>query len=443
MISVLKTARAMSVALFLFIFLIEPESAMAEPAEFRLDNGVTVVYEKVPGVKVVSVQAWIKTGSVNETPEISGISHFLEHILFKGTKNFKPGEIDSYLDARGGRNNAFTSTDVTNYYVTIPTAEAEAAFNVISDMVFEASFIPDEIEKEKPVVLQEINRKYDDPSYKMWQDLMESLFRGTPYEMQVIGKPETVESFTREKLLSYYNKFYHPKNIVLVVVGDINKEEVSKLAKKYFSKERDITPGKRYEGENKVTFIEPVNKVFEADVNVEYAVIGFPEGAQDLKTVYADEVLSEILSGGEYSLLNQILKIEKDVVVYVDDISMFNKYNGVFGIFAVLKPGGGEAFKKEALIILKDVASGKIDPLSVEKAKNRLKSQSVFQSEKVSSLANDIGFAYVLDMKDYYLNYLKGISAVSVKDVADAAKRMTAGPMYFGETVPKGFRAER
>ncbi len=433
----------MAVALFSFIFLAEPESVMAEPAEFKLDNGVTVVYEKVPGVKVVSVQSWIKTGSVNETPEISGISHFLEHILFKGTKNFKPGEIDSYLDARGGSNNAFTSMDVTNYYVTIPTAEAEAAFKVVSDMVFDALFIPEEIEKEKPVVLQEINRKYDDPSYKMWQDLMESLFGGTPYEMQVIGKPETVKALTREKLLAYYNRFYHPSNIILVVVGDIDKEKVKELAERYFSKTRDVAPGKRYEGGNKTTFTKPVRRTFEADVNVEYAVIGFPEGAQSLKTVYADEVLSEVLSGGEYSLLNQILKVDKNIVVYTSDMSMFNRYNGVFGIFAVMKPGNGEAFKNEALAVLKDVASGKLDPARVEKAKNRLKSQSVFQSENVSSLANDIGFAYILDMKEYYLNYRKGIEAVTVKDVAEAAKRLTAGPMYFGETVPKGFKAEK
>lgn len=433
----------MAVALLSFIFLAEPESVMAEPAEFKLDNGVTVVYEKVPGVKVVSVQSWIKTGSVNETPEISGISHFLEHILFKGTKNFKPGEIDSYLDARGGSNNAFTSMDVTNYYVTIPTAEAEAAFKVVSDMVFEALFIPEEIEKEKPVVLQEINRKYDDPSYKMWQDLMESLFGGTPYEMQVIGKPETVKALTREKLLAYYNRFYHPSNIILVVVGDIEKERVKELAEGYFSKTRDVAPGKGYEGGNKTTFTKPVRRTFEADVNVEYAVIGFPEGAQSLRTVYADEVLSEVLSGGEYSLLNQILKVDKNIVVYTSDMSMFNRYNGVFGIFAVMKPGNGEAFKNEALAVLKDAASGRLAPARVEKAKNRLKSQSVFQSENVSSLANDIGFAYILDMKEYYLNYRKGIEAVTVKDVAEAARRLTAGPVYFGETVPMGFKAEK
>ena len=126
---------------------------MSAPVEKKLDNGLTVLYEKVPGVKVVSVQCWIKTGSVNENEKISGISHFLEHMLFNGTKKFKPGDIDEYLAAKGGYNNAFTSLDVTNYYVTIPTDEAEAAYEVISDMVFNALLLQSEIDREKPVVI--------------------------------------------------------------------------------------------------------------------------------------------------------------------------------------------------------------------------------------------------------------------------------------------------
>lgn len=410
---------------------------MAAPSEHKLDNGVTVLYEKVPGVKVVSVQSWIKTGSVNETPEISGISHFLEHILFKGTKRFKPGEIDVFLDSKGGYNNAFTSTDVTNYYVTIPTAEAEAAFEVVSDMVFDALFIPEEIEKEKPVVIQEMSRKYDDPSYKMWQDYIESLFKGTPYEREVIGTPDTVNALTKEKLLDYYNKFYHPNNITLVIVGDIEEQEALALAKKYFSKTRKVEAGKAYDGSAKVAFDKPENKEFKADVNVVYSVLGFPAGRQDIDTVYANEVLSEILSGGEYSLMTEILRDDKKLVTYASDIGIFNKYHDVFGAFAIIPGGNAEAFRDAALNIFKNIAAGKIDPKRIEKAKNRLKSKKTFEAENVSSLAQDIGFAYVLDFKDYYLNYNKGIDAVTAEDVAEAAKRLTSGPMYFAKTVPE------
>lgn len=412
---------------------------MANTSEFKLDNGVTVIYKYVPNIKIVSVQSWIKTGSVNEDREISGISHFLEHILFKGTKNFKADEIDAFLDGKGGYNNAFTSTDVTNYYVTIPTKEVDAAFKVVSEMVFNALFLPKEIEKEKPVVLQEINRKYDDPSYKMWQDFMETLFKGTPYEMQVIGTPETVKSLNQDKLKNYYNKFYHPENMVLVVVGDIEKDEVEKLSKKYFSVKRDVSVGKSYDGKNKLDFNNDIHRVFKADVNIEYAILGYATPPQTIETIFADEVLSEILSGGEYSLLNDVLKNQKNIVMYVSDMSMFNKYNGIFGVYAAMEVGKGEIFKKETLAILDDIKKGKIDKKRLEKAKNRLKSHSVYEAEKVSSLANNIGFSYILDVKDYYLNYEKGIDKVTLDDVVESAKRLTKSPLYFGETIPKGY----
>ncbi len=407
---------------------------MSAPIEIKLDNGITVLYEKVPAVKVVSVQCWIKTGSVNENDKISGISHFLEHMLFNGTKKFKAGEIDEYLDARGGYNNAFTSLDVTNYYVTIPTDEVEAAYEVVSDMVFNALLLQSEIDREKPVVIQEINRKYDDPSYQMWQDLQATLFEGTPYARQVIGSSDTVTNFTRQEIVDYYNKFYHPQNMILVIVGDIEKDVALNLAKKYFNQTRDVAAGKMYNGENKITFTESVNKTFKADVNVDYAVFSFPTEGQNLKTAYAEEVFTEILSGGEYSLLNEIIKNQNGTAIYVTDIGLLNHYNGLFGAMAIVPKGNSSKFKNEAMTIINDIANGNIEDYRIEKAKNRLKSKNIFEKENVSSLAQNIGYAYTLDFKDYHLNYESGIDKVTKEDIIIAAKKMTSGPMYFGIT---------
>lgn len=418
----------------LFLIFIFSENVMSAPIETKLDNGVTVLYEKVPGVKVVSVQCWIKTGSVNENDKLSGISHFLEHMLFNGTKKFKPGEIDEYLDAKGGYNNAFTSLDVTNYYVTIPVDEAEAAYEVVSDMVFNALLLQSEIDREKPVVLQEINRKYDDPSYKMWQDLQATLFEGTPYARQVIGSSETVSAFTRQEIVDYYNRFYHPQNMTLVIVGDIEEKQALDLAAKYFNQTRDVPAGKLYKGENQVTFTKSIDKNFKADVNVDYAVFSFPTGKQDINTVYAEEVFAEVLSGGEYSLLNEIIKNQNNTAIYVTDIGLFNHYNGLFGAMAVVPKGNGEKFRNEAMEIINNIAAGNIEESRIEKAKNRLKSKNIFEEENVSSLAQNIGYAYVLDFKDYHLNYENGIDKVTKEDIVAAAQKMTSGPMYFGIT---------
>lgn len=418
----------------LFLIFIFSENVMSAPIETKLDNGVTVLYEKVPGIKVVSVQCWIKTGSVNENDKLSGISHFLEHMLFNGTKKFKSGEIDEYLDAKGGYNNAFTSLDVTNYYVTIPVDEAEAAYEVVSDMVFNALLLQSEIDREKPVVLQEINRKYDDPSYKMWQDLQATLFEGTPYARQVIGSSETVSAFTKQEIVDYYNRFYHPQNMTLVIVGDIEEKQALDLAAKYFNQTRDVPAGKLYKGENQVTFTKSIDKNFKADVNVDYAVFSFPTGEQDINTVYAEEVFAEVLSGGEYSLLNEIIKNKNNTAIYVTDIGLFNHYNGLFGAMAVVPKGNGEKFRNEAMEIINNIAAGNIEESRIEKAKNRLKSKNIFEEENVSSLAQNIGYAYVLDFKDYHLNYENGIDKVTKEDIVAAAKKMTSGPMYFGIT---------
>ncbi len=410
---------------------------MAVPIEYKLDNGLKVIFEYVPGVKVVSVQSWIQTGSVNETPEISGISHFLEHILFKGTTKFKPGEIDTYLDSKGAYNNAFTSFDVTNYYVTIPTDEAEAAFEVVSQMVFEALLLADEIEKEKPVVLQEIKRSYDDPNYNLWLDVQQNLLGGTPYERKIIGTPETVSSFTRETLLDYYNKYYHPENMTLVIVGDIEDSKVRELATQYFSYKRDVEVGKMYDGTNKNTFTKPVTSEFSADIATEYVFVGYPTGTQTTEEMYADSVMMEILSGGEYSILNERLKLDNNIVISVNDVGMFNKYHGFFGIVAEVATGNADKFKAETKNILSDMINGNIDAKRIEKAKNRLKSKELFQAQDVSSLANEIGFSYVLGFKDYYQNYQQGITDVSLEDIKSSAKRLTSTPEYNGKTIPK------
>ena len=403
----------------------------------KLPNGVTLIYQNVPDVGVVTVQSFIGTGSVNESIEISGISHFLEHILFKGTKNFKPGEIDVYLDSLGGENNAFTSSDLTNYYVTIPTKNVEAAFEVVSDMVFNAQFIKDEIEKEKPVVVQEIMRKYNDPSYMMWQDLLHTIFLGTPYEREVIGTVETVNALTQENLLKYYNSYYHPENMFLTVVGDIDKKEVEKLALKYFNQKRDVDLGKRYKGLDKVEFTKSVDKVFTADIDMEYVVLAFPTEEKLSSTIYANEVLSEMLAGGEFSLFNEILKNQKRLVIYTSDLSLNHKYNGLMGAFAVTAPDNADKFRDEALKIIQDIADGKIDDKVIEKAKNRLKSDNIYSYERVSSLANELGYAYTLDMEDYYLNFVNGINAVTKKDLMKYATELLDKPMYYAKTIGK------
>lgn len=410
-------------------------NVLAQQTE-TLNNGLTLIYKQIPNVKVVSVQAWIKTGSVNETDKESGISHFLEHLVFKGTKKYKPGDIDSVVESNGGVLNAATSKDYTFYYVTAPSHKAEVAFDTISEMVFRAQFIPEEIEKEKPVVVQEIKRKYDRPTAKMWEQFAEIMFSDTPYSREVIGTEETVNSFTREMIVDYYNRYYHPENITLVVVGDMPYADAEKLADKYFSQKRPVEAGESYSSKSTVSFDENISGVIKKDISQEYGIISYPAKGLLESDVYSLEVLSEVLSGGEFSVLNMRLKYDKPLVNSISGGYYGVRTTGAFLFTYNSQPGKSDDIKNEIIKTIGDLG----DILSegaIEKAKNRLKSQSVFQREKSSSEANDIGYSYTVGRPDYYHDFLEKMSEVNKDSIMASVRNVFNRNYLWLRTVPE------
>jgi len=409
-------------------------NVLAEQME-KLDNGLTLIYKQIPNVKVVSVQTWIKTGSVNETEPENGISHFLEHMVFKGTEKFAPGDIDTLVESSGGVMNAATSKDYTFYYVTAPSHKAEVAFDTISEMVFKAQFLPEEIAKEKPVVVQEIKRKFDRPTADMWTEFAEIAFRGTPYSREVIGTEANVNAFTREMLLDYYNRYYHPENMTLVVVGDIDFKDVHKLAEQYFSYKRDVDAGHIYDELSILKLDENIEKVIKRDISQEYGVISFPAGGLLNSDVYSLEVLGEVLSGGEFSVLNMRMKYDNPLVNSISGGFYGVRTRGTFVFTYNAQPGKSEVIKQEILKTIGDL-DAIISDEAIEKAKNRLKSQSVFQREKSSSEANDIGYSYTVGRPDYYHDFIEKMGNVSRESILQSVKNVFNKHYVWLRTLP-------
>lgn len=401
-----------------------------------LDNNITLIYKYIPNVKVVSVQTWMKTGSANETEKESGISHFLEHMVFKGTEKYAPSDIDEIVESRGGMMNAATSKDYTFYYITIPSYNAEVAFDTISEMVFRAKFIPDEIEKEKPVVVQEIKRGEDSPTSKMWEDFSAEMFKGTPYAREIIGTEETVNSFNHDMLMDYYKRYYHPDNMTLVVVGDMAFDEVKSLAKKYFGYKRDVPAGKRYETDTVGKITKNTETVVRKNINQEYGIFAYPSAGLLKSDVFSLEVLSEILSGGEFSVLNKKFRYDNDIVNSINAGYYGLKHTGTF-IFTYNAPlNRGEIIKTEILKTVSEMKSYLTDE-NIEKAKNRLKSQSVFQREKTSSEANDIGHSYTVGLPEYYDNFLENINKVDKMSIETAFGKIFNSHYVWTRTLPE------
>ena len=182
----------------------------------RLENGLTVIVKNVPN-KVVTLDAWINTGSANENDSLNGISHFLEHMMFKGTPRYGVGQLDQMIMNVGGVWNAGTSKDFTHYYVTVASPYFHTALDAISDMLQNALIDATEFDKERLVILEEYRRKQDDPSGVLFDELYELCYSEGPYRRSVIGTFESISKTTRDDMYDYYTRYYTPDNMVLML----------------------------------------------------------------------------------------------------------------------------------------------------------------------------------------------------------------------------------
>ncbi|HVT83502.1 MAG TPA: pitrilysin family protein, partial [Phycisphaerae bacterium] len=200
------------------------EKLWREPVErYTLPNGLTVLLKRDPAAPVSSVQVWVKTGSIHEGAALgAGLSHFLEHMLFKGTEHRAGREISAAVQAHGGYINAYTTFDRTVYYIDVPSEHTGVAIDLLADATLRSILPADEVAKEKDVILREIDMCLDDPDQRLAQSLFETAFRVHPYRQPIIGHRDVFAANTREDLLAYYRARYVPNNLVLVVAGDFD-----------------------------------------------------------------------------------------------------------------------------------------------------------------------------------------------------------------------------
>jgi predicted Zn-dependent peptidase len=194
----------------------------------KLDSGLTIVTEHVESVQSVSVGIWAKTGSRNETSKQSGVTHFLEHMLFKGTESRSSLDIAMSMESVGGYLNAFTSSEYTCYYSRCLNTQLERALDVLSDMVLHPSFPEDEVKKEKKVVIEEMKMYRDSPDDFLFEQFSGHVFKGHPLGRPVIGYEDTVSAFSRRDLYDYMEERYQPSNLLIAVAGNVDHEKVIK-----------------------------------------------------------------------------------------------------------------------------------------------------------------------------------------------------------------------
>lgn len=409
---------------------------------YERENGHKIVLAHKEG-EMVNVSSWVKTGSINEDDKNNGISHFLEHLMFKGTNKYKVGEFDRMLEAKGAIVNAATWKDYTFYYVTLPKGaggkDFELALNLHADMMmnpvspYEELGAPFDLndnsvtdKRERHVVIEEIRMRKDQPWTKVYNVCNKNMYTNHPYRRDVIGTPEIISQVTREDIDNYYRTFYTPKNITTIVVGDFNHEEVLNLLSEKFD-----FPN-RTEGAKTVNEIDsPVSetKYIESSANVQTSYLMFGwlgPRANELKASICLDLVSIIFGEGSSSRLRQNL-IEK-LPERIFNLIGSEHYQFKDGNNFFIQANFDSEFKEKAIELVKkelaDLLANPITEDELSKAKKRTKSRFANAAETVSEIGETIGY-YMTVCDDLKLveDYLADLESITVKDLEDSIKK--------------------
>jgi len=410
-----------------------PESAQSEliklingieTKKYVLDNGLTIITKEDHSSALVAIEARIGSGSTTEEEFTgSGISHFVEHMLFKGTAIRRVGEIDKEIKSLGGSMNAFTSHDYTGYRITVPSQHFKKAMSILKDALFNSSFDARELEKERNVILKEIKLNRDEPARYLSRLLWSTAFRTHPYQHPVIGYEALFRKLTRKDLLKYYKRMYVPNNITLAVVGDLDMELAYRDIKNDFQNvERGILVDIKRASEHKQISKRELKKTEE--IKLAYFGLGYRSTSIFSKDLFALDVLAAILGEGTSSRLNQTLYREKELVYSIGAWNYTPMDPGLFIISGVTEPEKVEKTLEEISHQLDVIKKDGIGEDELTKAKNSALSSYIFSRQTVSGQASDL-VASELITGDYNFSkrYVEGIDSVELEDIKRVASR--------------------
>lgn len=411
--------------LVLFAFFCITQNVFAmDYSVYKLDNGQTVIIKEVHDNPIVTIDTWIKTGSINENDKNNGVAHFLEHLFFKGTTKHPTGEFDRILESKGAQTNAATSKDFTHYYITLPSKYFETAIDLHADMLMNPLIPRKELEKERKVVIEEIAKTNDNPENKLYENMVQSFYINHPYKRKVIGKKEIIENISREEIFNFYNSWYNPSNMITVVVGDIDTTQALDLIKKNFNRpETKNCKNPKYKSDKNIE--KQIEITAKDKVKNGYMLIGFRGVPQENRAdSYALDVLATILGDGRTSKLYQAVKEQKQLAYSISAGHASMKDDSLVFVRANFTPENKDKVKKAIFDEITKVRNGNIDEQEISTAKNIIERDTFYARESTSNIANELGYTTLVygDAK-YYDEYIDNIKKVTKADLIRVAKK--------------------
>jgi zinc protease len=383
-----------------------------------LDNGLVILTKEVHTSPIVTSMIWYRVGSRNEELGQTGKSHFLEHMLFKGTDRFKKGEIDLLTLKNGGGNNAFTSHDFTAYYFNFASDRWEIALEIEADRMVNCLFEPDEFEAEKKVVIEELKTGLDSPWGLLHQEEEATAFKVHPYRNPIVGWLQDVERATAEEQQAYYHRFYHPNNATLVLAGDFDTDQVLAKVERAFGSIPMGSPAPR------MVLEEPPQRgerrlVVRWRSKVPRLAIAYHAPQIAHADTYALQLLGVMLSEGKASRLYQRMVEREQLVTFVSAEYGEAKDPTLFHIRAEAR-GEHSAAEMETSIYkeLDSIAAGEVSEHELDRAKHQIEAHFILSRERTLDQAILLGQIETLHGIDYIDSYLQGINAVTGADVA-------------------------
>jgi len=386
----------------------------------KLPSGVTVLLRELHIAPVAEVQIWAAVGSADEREGESGLAHFHEHMLFKGTETRGVGEVAGAVESAGGRINAFTSFDATCYHATLPSDSLALGLEVLADAVQHSVFDPGEVAREVEVVLEEIRRSDDDPQHVLGDALFSTVFQVHPYRAPVLGTPASVAGFDAEKLRLFYRRWYAPDNLVVVAAGDFDGDALFARIQAAFA---NAKPGKP----TRARPVEPPQQglrlsLLERDferASLELCWPAVPFRHEDAPLL---DLLAFVLGQGESSRLERRVKEELALADRIDASCYTPLDAGVFGIGADLDPEHAPALVEAVIREVECLRREPVGDEELEKARRNFLAAKAWEQESVSGLARKLGSSFLLTGDPAFEDaYLARVSKASREELLRAA----------------------
>lgn len=396
-----------------------------------LPGGLRVVSESVPGALSASFGIWVGVGSVDETPREAGAAHYLEHLLFKGTKRRSALEISSALDAVGGEMNAFTAKEHTCFYATVLASDLPLAIDVVSDIVLGATMRQEDIDIERLVVLEELAMRDDDPADLVHDVFAQGMFGSRAIGRPIIGDAEHLERIGRPQITSLYRKHYRPENMVVAVAGKVDHADVVKRVRKAFGDVLADAEPRAVRRESRAPLRRPSAAVSVVNRRSELAhlVYGVPGLDRFDDRRFALGVLETALGGGMSSRLFQQIREQRALAYSVYSFSSMFAGDGVFGVYAGTAPANAKKVIGLVQECFAEVARDGLTAEEIARAKGQMRGSLVLGLEDSSSRMSRIGRAELVfgDHRDVPW-LLDQIAAVTADDIAQLAAELLRRP---------------